>query len=155
MLKRIEDPIIGQITILDDYVGEFDFLSSVFGGRLSVRIELIDSDGFTSVSMPSEKQRAIFDWFQNNQNDIFKSVENSVYEYYKGKIQIFHDAWGAEADSKAPHLSNSGEIWKLICNPSILIPSCFSDLTIMFSSSWDPEHGITVFFENGKVILIE
>lgn len=82
-------------------------------------------------------------------------VEKAIFNEYQSRIEDFRDGWGESADEKAPYLTNSEDIWKLVSNPKIAFLSDFAELSVFFETIWDSEHGITVLIEDKAVVLVE
>lgn len=128
----------------------------MFGQELSIIVELIDDDGWTDLEYPTDKQSSIFKWFKEDLLNIKALISSSIFDHYNNQLSELRDAWGYEADVNAPVLSNENEIWKLLKLSNVLISGgWFNALFISLEVSWNPEHGITIMFENGKLIQIE
>jgi len=132
--------------------GEFNFYSSAFKQEFVVSVEL---NYETEAYGPNEKQRETFVWFERSQNEIRRHLESVIFNIYCDSLPEIRSSWGIDADRYCPVLSDSSQIWSLLSKPKIGLLSEYADFFISFSASWDPEHGVTILFEDQKIKKIE
>ena len=153
MALDIQDSIFGTLTKYQGGEWEFEYDSVLFDQTLKITIE---ADENPDSEKPNESIYVAFQWFHDNQKALRKIIEDTIFKHYKSIFEEIHQAWGEEeADLKAPNISTPAEIWNLVCNPEVWLHSEYADLSIIFETTWDPEHGVTLMFKNGEVIRVE
>lgn len=153
MATSVKDSVFKQLTWYEyGSYWEFAFESSVFGQVLSGTIEDENAD---PTGGPNESIYTAFLWFRDNQTLIKKILGNALYDYYQTNHESIKDGWGEEANLRAPLINCAEEIWQLLSNPAMMLSTEFADISFRFHAAWDPEHGISVWFKDKKIILVE
>ena len=152
MTIQTNDKIFGLLTQYQNCDWEFEFYSDALSENLIISIEAGDT-GLNE--KPSENVYTSFIWFRDNQDFFRQVLEKTIFNIYQERFEAFRDGLGDDADNSASMITDSSNIWHLISKPKLLFLSDFADISISFETTWDPEHGITVLIENGKVVLVE
>ena len=152
MTKEINDPVFGTVVQYEYSDWEFEYQSVLFDSNLTITIET-DDDQNTNKSI--ESFYSTFQWFDKNQEGLKKVIEQAIFDHYQSISEEMRNAWGEEADQKAPIIISQKDIWPLISKPSIWLHSDYCDLGISFETKWDSEHGVTIMFKDEEVIKVE
>ena len=149
MTIDVHDSTFGLLVQYRNCDWKFDFSSSFFGKGITITIEGSESK---MGDLPPPKVYESFKWFRDNQQEIKKASGKRIFKEYQDVYQEFRQAWGNEADKHVPNITLENDIWGLIQKPNIWFYCDYCDFGIHWQTAWDPEHGITLFFKNGKII---
>ena len=124
------------------------------GGEIEVTAESIPGE---NADVMPEVQRQMIAVACKQPHKAKKILEEFLFAYYKNEVleTLPEDA------EYAPDLKESHEIWSLVSEPFLHIPSAemISDkyqFVLMFEADWDPENGIAVTYgENGPIAVDE
>ena len=152
MAIDIQDDTFGRLTQYQNCDWEFEFSSKYFGNDLTIIIEGGEAE---MGDLPEREVYESFKWFRDNQLEIKNVVEKRIFKEYQCSYQEFRQAWGNEADDHVPNITLESDIWGLVKQPSISFYCDYCDFGNHWRTSWDPEHGINIFFKNGEIINVE
>ena len=147
-----QDDTFGLLTQYQSCDWEFEFSSEYLGKGLTIFIEGSEAE---MGDFPQPEVYESFKWFRDNQLAIKNAVEKRIFKEYQGLYEEFRQAWGNEADEHVPNITLESDIWKLIKQPNISFYCDYCDFGIHWRTTWDPEHGITLFFKEGEIIGTE
>ena len=105
---------------------------------------------------PSDAQKEKLAWLAENIQQIYPSIEENVFAYYKSVFEVYRDALGEYADELMPLLSNSSEVWGVVTEPGIYIAPDYegNEIHIEYECTFDVEHGLRVIIKNGKIARV-
>lgn len=152
MAIDLQDDTFGLLTQYQSCDWEFEFSSEYLGSGLIIFIEGSEAE---MGDLPRSEVYESFKWFRDNQLEIKNAAEKRIFKEYRNLYKKFRDAWGNEADKYVPNIASESDIWKLIQRPNISFYCDYCDFGIHWQTTWDPEHGVTLFFKRGEIIGIE
>ncbi|CQR55775.1 hypothetical protein PRIO_3372 [Paenibacillus riograndensis SBR5] len=106
-----------------------------------------------------DAQIIAYKFFFRNMNELLMNAEDEILKYYLEVIEEYRERLGEKfADKMAPVISNKEELSKLIEPKRLLFPMVFDErvrqVGLLLESTWEPEHGLAVKFEDEKIVEV-
>lgn len=152
MTIQIQDETFGLVTQNSNCDWEFNHSSTLLGEDACITVEGSEAN---RGDRPSQDMYKAFEWFRDHQLAIKSLSEATIFEHYKKVFNQYRKGWGGKAEQRVPKINNKNEIWSLIQNPTVWFYCDYADFSIHWAAMWDSEHGVTLFFKDGKVIGVE
>ena len=145
--KEIDDPVFGRLT--------FDI---IWEGRIEIEpfgVIQVTVDGGNEGKPPSDVQRAAVADLQSRTADLHMQILGAVFSHYCSHRDQYL-ALAVNPDHDVPGLSSAEEITTVLKGRPRLSVACHRlgeppTLKLRWNSTFDDEHGITVYLVDGMV----
>lgn len=144
---------------MEIYFSEFEKKGNLFGKKIIVNVNekdiavqfyfvIYDGDELSDVNWAQYLQ------IQNNHQSYFNYAYKSLFEYYSYIVEDRRDmiiGTDEDKDKYAPYLESIIDIEKVVSINTITIKSHpkYGEIIVFdFDCTWDPSHGIGVYFTN-------
>ncbi|WP_231869699.1 DUF6985 domain-containing protein [Paenibacillus riograndensis] len=128
----------------------------------NILITMFGHEKLLALSIDAEFEDAqiiAYKFFFRNMNELLMNAEDEILKYYLEVIEEYRERLGEKfADKMAPVISNKEELSKLIEPKRLLFPMVFDErvrqVGLLLESTWEPEHGLAVKFEDEKIVEV-
>lgn len=108
----------------------------------------------------SRRQLKVLRAILDHATDLKQEFERALFDYYQADVDgsyASYDDQGPIPGSGPPKLTKPAQVWKLIDDPVVSIPSYFRtksaiEFELSFNCEWDREHGLGVRCRNWRPV---
>jgi hypothetical protein len=101
--------------------------------------------------------KKIFDRFYVAQRELKPIIYKAIYDYYQVVAPEYRTRFGQEFAHLAPEVNDIAELRKILTPEAVFIPDIFpenEEIGLLFECTWEPEHGLGVKIEHGRVVEV-